>query len=456
MRKSTCTTLIKDMLMDINKGYGSRKWKNPEYGFNLNDRNGRYEKLNDNDYCIIKIDMEKAGDLWRGESETPVTELFARFMECLDIGNQCIADIAGLLSACYEKSTGSFLPELDIPEFMTEKPDTRRTEEQRIKNAQPCNMPPVNVKDPRQIYNYLTTYVHGQEDACKAASMLLYNHLQGKRRNLLFIGPTGCGKTEIWRICSRLYPNIVIVDSDRLTADGWSGAFKIRDIFTDRTKAEIERLVVVFDEFDKLCEPMYSHGSNYSHSIQNNLLKLIEGEVMTFPADRGNPAIRFDSSRISFVFLGSFEHLTELKSANEADRSIGFCTSIEKPDADAVYTRQITQDDLKYSGMRREIAGRINQIVQLSPMTTEDYIEILENNNISPIYKLEREYHVSIHVPERTRMLLAKEAANSRMGVRYLQSRIQAMLDDEMFHDNSRAEYCLDGGKAPKERDKCI
>lgn len=237
-----------------------------------------------------------------------------------------------------------------------------------------------------------------------------------------------------------------------MTADGWSGAFKIRDIFANMMKFEIERSIVVFDEFDKLCEPTYSsQGANYSYNVQNNLLKLIEGESMMFPAERGNSSIMFDSSKISFVFLGSFERLTEKKSAIEADNSIGFGSSIEKPDVDTVYAHQITLDDLKYSGMRHEIAGRINQIVQLSPMTIKDYEAILENDAVSPIHRLEQEYDITIRIPKETRKRLAREAADTHMGVRYLQSRIQSMLDEHMFEDCGKSEYVLDMGDSTEK-----
>lgn len=58
----------------------------------------------------------------------------------------------------------------------------------------------------------------------------------GKKRNVLFAGPTGCGKTEIWRVLSQLYPNIQIVDGTMLTMEGWSGAFKLRDIFANMSR----------------------------------------------------------------------------------------------------------------------------------------------------------------------------------------------------------------------------
>ena len=66
------------------------------------------------------------------------------------------------------------------------------------------------LSSPARIYEYLDSKVYGQKDAKRAAAMLLWNHVNGRRQNVLFAGPTGCGKTEIFRQLAKLYPNIVI------------------------------------------------------------------------------------------------------------------------------------------------------------------------------------------------------------------------------------------------------
>lgn len=70
---------------------------------------------------------------------------------------------------------------------------------------------------PKEIYEYLSKQIHGQTEAVKAASMLLYNHTKGHKRNILFAGPTGCGKTEIWRVLKNMYPYIKIIDYTQIT-----------------------------------------------------------------------------------------------------------------------------------------------------------------------------------------------------------------------------------------------
>lgn len=57
----------------------------------------------------------------------------------------------------------------------------------------------------------------------------------------LFLGPTGCGKTEIWRVMQKLYSNIYIIDSTRLTKEGWTGGFKFADVFDGISTEQAEQ-----------------------------------------------------------------------------------------------------------------------------------------------------------------------------------------------------------------------
>ena len=108
--------------------------------------------------------------------------------------------------------------------------------------------------------------------------MLLYNHMRKHKRNVLFLGPTGSGKTEIWRVLSEIYSNIRIIDCTRLSMEGWKGDYKIKNIFEDLSDEEAENTILVLDEFDKMCEPKHgTGGTDWGRAIQNELLKFIEG-----------------------------------------------------------------------------------------------------------------------------------------------------------------------------------
>lgn len=93
---------------------------------------------------------------------------------------------------------------------------------------------------------------------------------------------------------------------------------------------------------------------------------------------------------------------------------------------------------MEYARVRAEIAGRINNIVQLHEMTEEDYLRILSDKKISPLKRLSKDYHVDIKMPVSARKKLAKEAFETGMGVRYLKAKIQRSLDDMLFENSGK------------------
>lgn len=462
MRKSVCIQFFEKYLREVSAGRGYRNCPNPVIRFNQDVKAGKYDDRTDSEYNVLLKEVEELSGIWLQEKNQTAFDIFRICLENIDIDKETLHKMAEMLAECYAASIAPFTAEDQVPDleeaennheqneidwsFNNEKPydKTHRLPSQESwffkeeKNKE-------SLRSPKLIYDYLADHIHGQKKAIRAAAMLLYNHVHNRRRNLVFVGPTGCGKTEIWKVCKQLYPYIHIVNSTAITAEGWSGGFKVRDIFAGMSREQAEKTVIVLDEFDKFCEPKFSSsGTNHSLTEQNELLKLIEGAEMIFPADHGKPELKIDSSKISFVFCGSFEYLTEAKAAAETSVSIGFGGNIEKTDARLVYEGEILPGDLvKYAGMRHEIAGRINQIVQLSPMTADDYKAILYDRQISPLHQLERQYGVKLHLDSKVRQQLASEAEECHMGVRYLRSRIQQMLDEQMFQDCERTEYQL-------------
>ena len=273
--------------------------------------------------------------------------------------------------------------------------------------------------------------------------MLVYNHLQGHRRNMLVAGPTGCGKTEIWRTLQKKFPFIKIINGPQLSCDGWKGSYHVKDIFLEEKPQMREHMIVVVDEADKLFEPMVgSGGTDFSRSIQNEFLKLIDGDQVTFVDEDNRKApqtAKIDCRNISFVFCGSFEMLRN----NKEDRpsAIGFSSSTETADL----TSEVTEEDLVlYGNIRREIAGRIDKIVMLQPLGADDFDQIMQSRNkISPVSQIAGQYGIEISLDEKTRRMLAEEASESQLGCRYIRSKIQGMLDDQIFEDPYQKKFRL-------------
>ena len=463
MTKSACIQFFEKYLCEVSKGRGYREHENPAIRFTKEAKAGKYNALSDESYKIQLHEVEDMSAFWLNQPRQKASDLLQVALENIDIDKDSLHKMAEILSECYSSSVNTFISEdlirePEVTDNASEKTELKEREEdsgfeERSFDATPpkeCGTPfrksslrekliDERLSSPQKIYDWLTKHIYGQEKAVRAAAMLLYNHRHGRKRNILFIGQTGCGKTEIWRVCKRLYPDICIIDSTMITGEGWSGSFKVSSIFENMSRRKAEEAIIVFDEFDKLCEPKVgSTGTNHSFIVQNELLKLIEGTTVHLKN------FSIDTSKISFVFCGSFECLTEKKADSEAVQSIGFGANPEKKEAYRVYEDALQAADLvKYAGMRQEIAGRINQIVQLSPMTAGAYKEILKDDQMSPLRQLERQYGIKLCLDGDTEQKLVQEAEATRMGVRYLRSRIQQMLDEQMFRDCGQTEYRL-------------
>lgn len=425
MKRTVYLEWVQRVLRDLAAGHPDASYENPGLPFTREAKAGRYDALSDETYAALLADTEELAEAWQSRSRCTSAELFRAFWQQAAPGDEEQRAMAELLAGARERQAGAF----SAPDLTPIGP--RRDPALRAL----CH--------PRAVYRYLADRVCGQRPALQAAAMLLCNHMNGRRRNLLFLGPTGCGKTEIWRVLSELYPNIRIVDSTVITLQGWAGSFKLRDVFQGMDRETAERAILVFDEFDKLCEPKYSSGgSNSADAIQSEMLKLLEGGRVLFPEERDRERLELDTSRISFVFCGSFERLAQTR--RESGAALGFGGQAGRPDAFDLYRQPVGPEDLvRYGGVRQEIAGRIQQIVALQPMTAEGFRAILANANTSPLHRLEQEYGVTLTLDEPSREALIQDALRTRLGVRYLQSRLQQRLDEALFRDWGRTEYDL-------------
>ena len=289
-----------------------------------------------------------------------------------------------------------------------------------------------NYKTPRQIYEWLDERIWKNEEAKRAAALIMWKCLHGIRQNCLFVGQTSSGKTATWLALQELFPDrVYIADASNLTQDGWKGNNKWSDILRP-VVGLMKNTILILDEADKMIAPKFSSGENVSFSIMSEGLKILEGTSTIQLKDGRDMTFCVDTRKISFVLCGAFSTLAESIATKNGPASIGFGSSQAKPQP---YSKKLTMQDVIDFGMMPEFAGRIGSIVNMEPMTADDYARMLTESRHSPIQKIEDVYGIKLCLSQAKRLEIASNAFESGLGVRAITNELTKIVDDTLFDE---------------------
>jgi len=210
-----------------------------------------------------------------------------------------------------------------------------------------------------------------------------------EKKNVLLIGPTGVGKTEIIKQAAK-YLDIPMV---KAAATNFSGVGYVDSSLSEilyelynKTNKKINRArkgIVFFDEVDKL----FNSSLKTREGIVDELLSWISGTTVQFKVNQ--EVISFDTSLLTFVFGGSFTDIF----TNMNKNSIGFGNRNE------IKRKEITQLELIKFGMKDEFAGRISVILELNHLRDfKSLREVLVYSEISPLRNLAKYFKVFYNV----------------------------------------------------------
>lgn len=282
---------------------------------------------------------------------------------------------------------------------------------------------------PKKIYGYLCQHVWKQEEAKRAASIIMYNCLHGIKSNAFFVGPSGCGKTHTWRCLKQIFRDrIEIVEGSSITQEGWAGSKKWKDLLRSPIFRSGDHSILVLDEADKMCAPKFSnHGENVSHSIQAEGLTMMEGTRVSI---KDGPIVReVDTTKISFVLCGAFSNKAHDIAEKSSGARIGFGAA---PEPVQPYAKLLDEGMLIDFGVMPEFMGRIQRIVNLECMTPDDYFEMTAH--LGPVLgHIWQQYGVHVRLTPEKRRELAEMAYKSGLGIRGIENKIRQLVDDARF-----------------------
>lgn len=253
----------------------------------------------------------------------------------------------------------------------------------------------LKVPTPRELHNHLNEHVIAQEDAKKTVSVAVYNHYKRiknntgtklQKNNVLIMGPTGTGKTLIAQTLAEfLEVPFVITDATVITESGYAGddaevliqkLFQASDYDIDKTEIGI----IYVDEIDKKAKrnDYVSLSRDVSgEGVQQSLLKLMEGCVVTIPNKPGhNPErIDIDTRNILFIVGGAFVGIEDVVKQRIGKNKIGF--NEDKYSKLENWEKHLETKDLVKYGLIPEFVGRLPSVVLLNNLTRDDLLRIL-------------------------------------------------------------------------------
>lgn len=330
---------------------------------------------------------------------------------------------------------------------------------------------PTQVKSPREIKAFLDQYVISQEKAKQDISVAVYNHYRRRealkaglkfsddligveiqKSNILLLGPSGTGKTEIARAVARMLGvPFYVGDATKLTQAGYVGD-DVESMLQGLMAAangdvrQAEWGVVFIDEIDKIARKSGRGATGYrdvtGEGVQQSLLKLIEGSKINVPRnglkyDAGQGTDMLDTSNILFIGAGSFAGIEEgIRRRINKHTRLGFGSDVKKDVSVAEVYAQVREEDILDFGLIPELLGRLPVLTSTLPLSEEDLVRVLTEpkNALTKQFRALFEMDgISLHFDPEALNALGREANRRPTGARALRSIIEEILRPYSF-----------------------
>lgn len=318
---------------------------------------------------------------------------------------------------------------------------------------------------PRDIFDYLSTYVVAQESAKKAISVSVFYHLlertfagksKSRKENILIIGPSGTGKTYlVSRLAIALNIPFVVVSATAYTEAGYVGE-DIESMVSYLLQAcnyqveKAERGIIFIDEVDSLARkkptPFHRERDVSGVGVQHALLPMLDGTVIHVPGKGGrkhpkDDFIKINTRGITFILAGTFvgiESIIEdrLSLSGQANTGITDEEKIEIQQRSDWLRQKASSSDFTRYGMITEFVDRMDAFVFFDHLTKHDLAKILiegENAVLKEYISYFHDNDIDLVFEEEAVIAIAQQALEHGAGARGLRLVVSRFLNDALF-----------------------